>query len=1335
MKKKMMALLLGITIAFSYTTTAFADVSDTQNEKASLTSALVGDLSTAKQEDEKKKYKDVDEDIRESVNEQIPEELEEIEISSADDLIKLADDCKLDIWSVNKKVVLTQDISLIGKNFKGIPTFGGIFDGQGHTISDSYIENGISYTGLFCNVQETGIIQNLNVHGAVRPTGDQTFVGGIAGSNSGLIIGCSFKGVVQGKDYVGGITGMNALTGVINDCTAEGYIHGVHFTGGVAGENMGYIINCANKTDVNTSTKDTKISIDAMTNINKLLSVIKNNDKTPEEANTDNIISDTGGIAGLSIGIISKCINDGVVGYEHVGYNVGGIAGRQSGYVLSCSNNGKIQGRKDIAGIVGQAEPYITLDLSTDVTHKLSEEINKLHDTVNVTLKDAKKQSNILSGRIAKIQQFTAGAIDDVGYLSNGTVDYANGVSGAASEAFSRVDYIMEEASKKDGVIDQANYAISNVQKSTEDIRKAINDIDLDRYLTESEKVEYENAKLIMDSSVSQYSEIYDNAYTGYYNHEIADDVSRKITGDENKDLVYVTEYGEVLRVEDYNYDKNWLNKAVVEDDLKAMNGVYNEHGILTEGNWYHENENGELSPLSESNEADRKLLLESKGLAAAEANRMAKELYESPLNNGNDLDEDLSYAASVYSEVTSRHLEQMKDELRSDASRGLNELNDAAENLKSAGQQTKGILSNVSGRPDIAFPQFSDEYKLHTSSLTGNLQGMNDNFGLLNQELKNASGNLLDDIQAMTDQFNSVMLLFTDAIDDVMQGEHTIGFEDISQEEAEKCMDATIDSCSNFGIVEGDINVAGVSGAMAIEYDFDLESEITALRDAKLNSSFLTKCVLRDNNNYGEIVGEKDYVGGICGLQELGTILGNGNYANVSSSSGDYVGGVAGSSLSYVVSSFSRGIISGRDYVGGVAGNGVNIKDCFSMVDIPKASSWYGAIAGHASDKGQIRNNYFVSDTLAGIDRISYVEKAQPISYEDSTDTVVFEEDSREIPYEFSYLNVSFMLDDEDKGEPILLAKERKNYGEKLSVSDYPLVPNKDGFYATWDIEEVDGIETDMVITAKYNRYLTTLAEEDYSKELHQSQLLVDGMFKEGDELEVTRSENFSIDVEFLEKLENGEEIKDILDNGGAFESIHLIIPDDGKMQHQVRYLPFTTFYAVNGDFTLSAQNGDVVKVIEPTGKMGDYKTFDITGNDVMLYISYDGIKNQAYKYIGIAVAALLVFLILVVLTIISAGKHGKRLPKLFDRIKTDVSKKIESKEQIFYNDEEDEKKEKKDTEEKRTDNVDNKDGNEKENESEVTDNEDIENKSEVVEKKEAESAENSDSENKDKI
>ena len=52
------------------------------------------------------------------------EDAEVIRIYSAEDLLKLSEKCRLDSWSVGKRVVLEADISLDGITFSPIPTFG-----------------------------------------------------------------------------------------------------------------------------------------------------------------------------------------------------------------------------------------------------------------------------------------------------------------------------------------------------------------------------------------------------------------------------------------------------------------------------------------------------------------------------------------------------------------------------------------------------------------------------------------------------------------------------------------------------------------------------------------------------------------------------------------------------------------------------------------------------------------------------------------------------------------------------------------------------------------------------------------------------------------------------------------------------------------------------------------------------------------------------------------------------------------------------------------------------------------------------------------------------------
>ncbi|MCR4832423.1 MAG: hypothetical protein K5900_02515, partial [Butyrivibrio sp.] len=150
MKKRLCILLLGLIIATTPAMSVMAEETSSAVTTGTMNDALEGET-------------DVDEDIREEIEAEISDEIEEIRISTAEEFMDFAAKCSLDIWSVNKKVILMNDISLIGCSFAGIPTFGGTFDGMGHTISDLNVRDGVSYTGLFCSTQKTAVISNLKV--------------------------------------------------------------------------------------------------------------------------------------------------------------------------------------------------------------------------------------------------------------------------------------------------------------------------------------------------------------------------------------------------------------------------------------------------------------------------------------------------------------------------------------------------------------------------------------------------------------------------------------------------------------------------------------------------------------------------------------------------------------------------------------------------------------------------------------------------------------------------------------------------------------------------------------------------------------------------------------------------------------------------------------------------------------------------------------------------------------------------------------------------------------------------------------------------------------------
>ena len=57
-----------------------------------------------------------------------------IYIGTPQELTELAKNCIDDNWSLDKVVILENDIDMTGVEFSGIPTFGGIFLGQGYAV-------------------------------------------------------------------------------------------------------------------------------------------------------------------------------------------------------------------------------------------------------------------------------------------------------------------------------------------------------------------------------------------------------------------------------------------------------------------------------------------------------------------------------------------------------------------------------------------------------------------------------------------------------------------------------------------------------------------------------------------------------------------------------------------------------------------------------------------------------------------------------------------------------------------------------------------------------------------------------------------------------------------------------------------------------------------------------------------------------------------------------------------------------------------------------------------------------------------------------------------------
>ena len=201
-------------------------------------------------------------------------------------------------------------------------TFGGVFDGQNHTIRGLYFnESEINYVGLFGRLED-GRISNVGVldsylNGACS-------VGGICGrSDSGLIINCYNACVVKGTideeddnyNSVGGVCGRNI--GTIANCSNTGIVSGNRYTGGVCGLNIGTITNC-NNAGVVSGTENVG-------------GVCGCNSKTVTNSNNTAIvrgIQSVGGVCGNNEKSISNCYYDSTV-------YAGNVVGTDRGTITS----------------------------------------------------------------------------------------------------------------------------------------------------------------------------------------------------------------------------------------------------------------------------------------------------------------------------------------------------------------------------------------------------------------------------------------------------------------------------------------------------------------------------------------------------------------------------------------------------------------------------------------------------------------------------------------------------------------------------------------------------------------------------------------------------------------------------------------------------------------------------------------------------------------------------------------------------------------------------------------------------------------------------------------
>jgi hypothetical protein len=285
-------------------------------------------------------------------------------ISTADDMVALS--YNPNDWNKHFKMIADIDLSgmilnIIGDTGDyGEPPFAGVFDGNGHVISNYTLTYGpptwrVFDVGLFGYVGSSGVIKNLvmeqvNIGYYFEPA----TAGGLAGVNDGTIENCYTTGTVggpAGNSFFGGLVGQNH--GTIKNSFAVGTIGGGDDVGGFAGINTGAIENCYFVGSIEAAND----RVGGLVGIN--IGTIKDSySATSFHCNTY-----SGGLVAINNGTIENCFATGSVdaAYE----SVGGLVAANTGTIINSYATGGAAWGDYTGGLVGSNSGIIETSYAT----------------------------------------------------------------------------------------------------------------------------------------------------------------------------------------------------------------------------------------------------------------------------------------------------------------------------------------------------------------------------------------------------------------------------------------------------------------------------------------------------------------------------------------------------------------------------------------------------------------------------------------------------------------------------------------------------------------------------------------------------------------------------------------------------------------------------------------------------------------------------------------------------------------------------------------------------------------------------------------------------------
>ena len=924
------------------------------------------------------------------------------------------------------------------------------------TISGLTITGSGNVRGLFRYLQSGGVVQNVSLEVTIEPTDLQDSLGGLVGNNRGSVRNCTVTGSIQGETNIGGIIGVNESSGKIINSTFSGSVTGEHYVGGIAGQNLGSILQCVNQGKINT------VAVEGEADLEDL-------DSRPLNS-TENLpaCTDIGGITGFSTGVLQSCKNTGPVGYEHVGYNVGGIAGRQSGYLNGCTNQGVILGRKDVGGIAGQLEPEIFLRYGEDLLNQLWSELGTLGDQVDHLLSDLNSTNTSTTAQLQMLSSHAGTAQDAAGELMDAAKDWANGNLSTVNDLSARISWSLQ----------QLEPILETLRPLPEELTDAVDALEEGLDQAEQAGDLASDAGQSLRTALQEALRAADHMNEGLEHIRASQDALKSALGDPNE------------------------IKLALEQMAKGI-GQLGDGTVAFSEAMEHLRDGWAALPDVSSIDAFLQAFEDLSTAGTSTANGLKNiqkafiRLKDTITANGDPTEalktalQELEKAAASFQsgadqlQTAGKHLLSALDTLEDagiyldgvvDAFRDAGDaFNNAFSRLGEGADAFHEMVKTLAEEPSIQFTPIGSDMTARGDALDAALSDLLGSADDLGDLLSQSSDTILGDLSAVSQQLQSITDLLRQETSLKKSGEGD-RIEDISdQVDGRSQRTGCLSDARNEGVVKGDVNVAGIAGSMAIEYDFDPEDDLVEVGDRSLDVRYQTKAVILSCINLGEVTGKKDDAGGIVGRMDLGQVSHCENYGSVSSADGSYVGGIAGASWGSIRDSWARCTLSGDHYVGGIAGYGSTLKNCHTLITLQEGSAYVGTVAGSVDPEGTVTGNTFTQEALGAIDGISYAGQAEPVTFGALC--------AAGAPETFAQLELTFRADGKE------VAVVPFQYGK--GIARLPEIPAKQGYSAAWPDLDYSHLTASQTLEAIYTPYTSSLTDGGDLPDI-----LVDGSF-----------------------------------------------------------------------------------------------------------------------------------------------------------------------------------------------------------------------------------------------